>query len=531
MLRFDRFCRFTGLATAALALAALYPAAPARAIGSPVAFALTENGPVKGTTTDSMYVFRGIPYAAPPVGDQRWRPPQPAKRWRGVRDATQFAGHCAQPESVFGRATTNEDCLYLNVYVPRPKTVEDLFPALRPVMVWFHGGALFLGESDEYDPTRLVEQGVVVVTVNYRLGLLGFLAHPALTAESSYGGSGDYGIMDQQAALNWVQRNIVLFGGDLRNVTIFGESAGGLSVHTHLASPGSAGLFDQAIIESGAYALTQASLATAEAAGQNFATAAGCPDQTAACLRAAPVESLLAAGGAGGFTPNIDNNVLTQTVRNALTTGTFNQVPLLEGSNHDEWRLFVGLTEAATGVPLTAAGYPAAIAATLRISLAQANLIAFLYPLAAYPSPSVALGAVGTDAIFACNSRVSARLASAVVPTFAYEFNDPNAPQRFLAGLSFPTGAYHASEIQYLFDTASPIPSPGFTPDQQALADSMVKYWTTFAKSGDPNDGTNPAWAAYTTATDTIQSLAPAAIQPTTAFKTDHKCNIWAPTP
>jgi para-nitrobenzyl esterase len=479
-----------------------------------------------------MLVFRGIPYAAPPVGDLRWRPPQPAKRWKRILDATQFAGHCAQPPSPFGEATTNEDCLYLNVYVPKPKSVHDLFPILKPVMVWIHGGAFFLGESDGYDPTRLVEQGVVVVTINYRLGLLGFLAHPALTAESAYGGSGNYGIMDQQAALKWVERNIALFRGDPRNVTVFGQSAGGLSVHTHLASTGSAGLFDQAIIQSGAYALTQAPLAAAEAAGANFATAAGCPDQTAACLRAAPVANLLAAGGAAGFTPNIDNHVLTQTVRNALATGTFNQVPLLEGSNHDEWRLFVGLTEVATGMPLSAAGYPAAIAATLRISLAQATVIATLvYPLAAYPSPSVALGAVGTDAIFACNSRVSARLASGFVPTFAYEFDDPNAPQRFLPPLSFPMGAYHSSEVQYVFDTDSAIPSPGFAPDQQALADAMVEYWTNFAKRGDPNHTGNPAWDAYATATDSIQSLAPTAIQPTTTFATDHKCSVWAPTP
>jgi para-nitrobenzyl esterase len=338
--------------------------------------------------------------------------------------------------------------------------------------------------------------------------------------------------MDQQAALNWVKRNIVFFGGDPRNITIFGESAGALSVHTHLASTGSAGLFDKAIIQSGAYALTQAPLAAAETAGAAFANAVGCTDQTAACLRAVPVANLLAAGGAAGFTPNLDNKVLTQTVRSALTSGSFNQVPLLEGSNHDEWRLFVGLTELATGVPLSAAAYPAAIAATLRISLAQATGIAtVLYPLAAYPSPSVALGAVGTDAIFACNSRVSVRLASGFVPTFGYEFNDPNAAQRFLPPLSFPTGAYHASEIQYLFETASPVPSPGFSPDQQALADAMVGYWTTFAKSGDPNGGGRPAWDAYSTATDTLLSLAPAAIQPTTAFAGDHKCGVWAPTP
>ena len=172
------------------------------------------------------------------------------------------------------------------------------------------------------------------------------------------------------------------------------------------------------------------------------------------------------------------------------------------------------------------------IGATLRISLAQANAIATLfYPLGAYPSPSVALGAVGTDAIFACNSRVSARLASAFVPTFVYEFDDPNAPQRFLPPSSFPTGAYHGSEIQYVFDTDSAVPSPGFTPDQQALADQMVDYWTDFAKRGDPNDSGSPVWTAYSNATETIQTLALSGVQPTTAFAATHKCGFWAPTP
>ena len=206
-------------------------------------------------------------------------------------------------------ASTSEDCLYLNVYVPK-RTRGSFLPLLRPVMVWIHGGALFLGESADYDPTRLVEQGVVVVTINYRLGLLGFLAHPALTAESSYGGSGNYGIMDQQAALLWVQRNIAFFGGDPRNVTIFGESAAGLSVHTQLASP--------------------------ESAGTAYAAAAGCADQSASCPRALPPEAFFAVQGGDGFVPNLDNHVLTQALRSAFTSGDFNRVPVLEGTTHDE---------------------------------------------------------------------------------------------------------------------------------------------------------------------------------------------------
>ena len=208
-------------------------------------------------------------------------------------------------------------------------------------MVWIHGGALVTGESNDYDPAGLVRRGVIVVTINYRLGALGFLAHPALAARPG-GPSGNYGLMDQQAALRWVQRNIGAFGGDPRNVTIFGESAGGLSVLSQLASPGARGLFSRAIVESGAYNLTQAPLATAEAAGEAFAAKAGCASQTAACLRSLPVSTILDNEDFSGYTPDIDGRVLTQSLKTAFASGQFNRVPVINGTNHDEWRLFVG---------------------------------------------------------------------------------------------------------------------------------------------------------------------------------------------
>ena len=221
-------------------------------------------------------------------------------------------------------------------------------------MVWIHGGALVTGESNDYNPAKLVEDGVTVVTINYRLGALGFLAHPALA--DANGQSGDYGLMDQQAALRWVQRNIARFGGDPRNVTIFGESAGGLSMLSQVASPAARGLFSKAIVESGSYNLTQASLASAEAAGQAFAAKAGCSDQTAACLRSLPVSTILANENAAGYTPNINSEVLPQTLKTAFATGDFNRVPIINGTNHDEWRLFVALSEL-EGNPVTAANY------------------------------------------------------------------------------------------------------------------------------------------------------------------------------
>ncbi|HMG54695.1 MAG TPA: carboxylesterase family protein, partial [Kofleriaceae bacterium] len=314
-----------------------------RVLDDHAALAITEEGLIRGIATDATLVFRGIPYARPPVGDLRWKPPERAARHRGILDATQFANHCPQPAGSFGQASVTEDCLFLNVWAPNPFHHRDF--GLRPVMVWIHGGALVTGESDDYDATRLVDQGdVIVVTINYRLGALGFLAHPALTAESPDHASGNYGLLDQQEALRWIRRNILLFGGNPNKVTIFGESAGGLSVHSQLASPTSAGLFQRAIVQSGAYQLTQSSLAANETAGSAFATAAGCTDQTAACLRGLSVAQIVAAqpGGTNGPRPTIDGVFLTQSVGAAFASGEFNRVPVMEGANHDEWRLFVG---------------------------------------------------------------------------------------------------------------------------------------------------------------------------------------------
>src|SRR6266536_366992 len=483
----------------------------------------TDNGPVLGMAGATARTFLAIPYAAPPVGELRWRPPQPATRWHGLRDATEPAPYCPQAPSPYGRASTSEDCLYLNVVTP-----ADANPASRyPVLFWIHGGALLVGGSAGYDPTRLASKGVVVVTTNYRIGMLGFLAHPALTAESPAHASGDYGLMDQQAALAWVQRNIAHFGGDPDNVTIFGQSAGGLSVHSQLASPLAAGLFDRAIVQSGAYSLTQPSLAATEAAGQAFATRAGCADQSLTCLRGLPVSSLLAANTASTIVPDVDGNVLTRSIGAAFATGQFNTVPVIEGSTHDEWRLFVASTEAATGTPLSADRYEAAIAATLGVSAATAHALALVYPLSAYSSPSVALGALGTDAIFACNARRAVRLLAQYVPTYQYEFNAGSAPMRFLSGISFPTGAYHASEIQYVFDTpGSPVPAT-LNADQSALAGAIVTYWTGFAKTGDPNAGTVPAWPIYDAAAEQFQSLELSAPVTRIGFALDHKCAVW----
>ncbi len=492
--------------------------APAKRQGSNTIVA-TADGRLRGQAAGTIDEFLGIPYAAPPVGPLRWRPPQPAAHWTGVRPATKFGPHCPQTGSPFGLASMSENCLFLNVYAPAGSLRGSL-----PVMVWIHGGDLTAGESNDYNPAGLVRDGTVVVTINYRLGALGFLADPAL--KSPNGSSGDYGLMDQQAALRWVQQNIRQFGGNPRNVTIFGESAGGLSVLSQLVSPAARGLFAKAIIESGSYSLLQPSLATAEASGEAFAAKAGCASQTAACLRRLPVQTILDDQGAVG--PDIDGTVLTQSIGTALASGDFSHVPVIDGTNHDEWRLFIAIFQPLTG-PVTAANYQNMIASTASVSAAEAAAVAAHYPLRSFASPAEALGAVGTDAIFACPALTMDRDLSRFTPTFAYEFNDSRAPERFLPPVSgFSYGAAHASELQYLFHlNESEFPGT-LTPQQQRLSAAMQRYWTNFARSGSPSAPGVPPWPQFTSSGQRMISLVPPAPQVETGFAAEHQCAFWA---
>src|SRR6266702_346195 len=485
----------------------------------------TDKGAVQGFFTADAREFLGIPYAAPPVGALRWRPPRPAAPWHGTRAATAYAPHCPQPSGAFGRASKSEDCLYLNVFAPAGARGKHL-----PVMVWVHGGSLRTGESNDYNPAGLVRDGVVVVTINYRLGALGFLADAALASRPG-APSGNYGLMDQQAALRWVQRNIRGFGGDPGEVTLFGESAGGLSTLAQLASPGARGLFQRAIVESGTYQLTQQPLAAAEADGQAFATKAGCTGtvsakNTAACLRGLPVSTLLANPNPVCYTPDVDGAVLTQSIKTALARGQFNRVPVVIGTNHDEYRLFVAVIQFLGG-RVTAANYQSMIASTLGVPAAIASKIAAQYPLSRYPSPPVALGAVGTDAIFACHALVAEESLARYVPTYAYEFNDENAPELLLPPVGFPYGAAHASELQYLFSqTAVPHPA-SLTPAQQQLAAAMQQDWTGLARAGIPAAG----WPRFSQTSQQVLSLVPPSPQVETNFAAQHHCAFWAPEP
>ena len=480
----------------------------------------TTGGWVQGTTAGTAAEYLGIPYAAPPVGPLRWQPPQPAASWPGIRAATSFAPHCPQPASPFGVASTSEDCLYLNVFTPARARGRDL-----PVMVWIHGGSLLVGESDLYDPAPLVRDGVIVVTINYRLGALGFLADAPLAAAPG-GPSGNYGLEDQQAALRWVQRNIRGFGGNPRDVTVFGESAGGLSTLSQLVSPGARGLFQRAIVESGTYSLAQQSLAGAESVGAAFATQVGCTGSAtavAACLRGLPVSTIVDNENFGGYTPNIDGAVLPQSVGTALASGQFSHVPVIIGTNHDEWRLFVGLDQLEGGPPVTAANYVAQISATLGVPASVATAIAGEYPLSSYSSPPVALGAVGTDAIFACHAVTAEEALARYTPTYAYEFNDENAPDLSLPSVGFPYGAAHGFELQYLFGLGG-TPYPGsLSGPQQRLAGAMQRDWTSLARFGAPALG----WPRFAAATQRVLSLVPPRPQLETDFAAEHHCSFW----
>jgi para-nitrobenzyl esterase len=511
------------LAAFALATAATACTGPATAAGpshsqSPLVVGIAA-GQIKGKQLGTSDEYLGIPYAAPPVGPLRWAPPQPSARWHGIRLATRFAPHCPQPTGVFGRPSMSEDCLYLNVFKPADGHGRKL-----PVMVWIHGGGFVGGESDDYDPSALVANGVIVVTINYRLGALGFLADAALASHPG-GPTGDYGLMDQQAALRWVQHNIRAFGGNPANVTIFGESAGGQSVLLQLTSPTARGLFAKAIAESGGYAQYPMSLASAEAQGSTFAAKAGCASQAAQCLRSLPVATILSDQDQLGASADIDGLVLTQPLKTAMASGNFTHVPVINGSNHDEWRLFVALATF-EGSPVTAANYQSTIASTLRISQQLAAAIAAQYPLSAYPSPALAMSAAGTDAIFACPGLLLDQDMSKFTRTFAYEFNDENAPSGYPTP-GFPYAATHAAELQYLFGLPAAARGTLSAPQRQLEA-AMQQEWTSFARSGVPTAPGAATWPRFNSATQQMLSLIPPHPQSEADFATEHHCGFWA---
>ncbi len=494
----------------------------------PPATIMTESGPVRGIQTGAVDQYLGIPYAAAPVGERRWLPPQPHGAWQGVLEAFSFGSECTQPGSSPGPTAGSENCLFLNVYRPHPGPETNPSRQL-PVMVWIHGGGLTIQSGAFGVPPAVLEGGdVIVVSMNYRLGVLGFFAHPALDAEGHL--NANYGLMDQQFALRWVRSNIAAFGGDPQRITIFGTSAGALSVYSHLASPIAADLFHRAIAQSGSYEglvsyeKAMVPIAEAEIAGVALAKKVGCA--TASCLRAVPVAQLVAAEPSGNSYPILDGVMLPQTPGAAFASGQFNRVPVIAGTSHDDYRFVVAIDYDFGPGPLTAAEYPAAVARMLKLPLSDPFVTTVLnhYPMSNYNgSASIALGAAGTDQGFACPAHSGDRSLARWVPTYAYEFNDEHAPSFFNRPVSFPLGAYHSAEVLYLLDTHL------LNAEQLQLSRAWIRYWTTFAAHGNPNSPGAPDWPLFDAAAEKMQSMKPPAPFAESRFATDHKCSFWLP--
>jgi para-nitrobenzyl esterase len=473
------------------ALTALCAAALAAA--SPIA--RTDAGLVRGTPEGGLSIYRGIPFAAPPVGKLRWRPPEPAPKWSGVRAADHFAASCMQQPPAelreAGAQALSEDCLYLNVWTPARSGHDSL-----PVMVWIYGGGFNQGSTaiPLYSGEQLARHGVVVVSMAYRVGPFGFLAHPALSADSPHHVSGNFGLLDQIAGLRWVRRNIAAFGGDPHRVTIFGESAGGISVSILAASPLAKGLFDGAISESGgSFGPTRTppepgenlqTLADAERDGAAFAAKLGAG--TASDLRQLPAQAVQsAAAGHGLFWPTLDGWVIPGDQYELYQAGRYNDTPILIGTNSDEGALF--------GAPKRREAYVAAVHARYG---PFAERLLELYPASktGWRQSSMDLT---RDAAFGWHNWVWARLQAmtGTAKVFLYYFAHipPRAAQ---SPWKNATGAVHSEEMVYVFQHLNQRALP-WTAEDRAMSDAMATYWTNFAKRGDPNGPGVPAWPAF----------------------------------
>lgn len=450
-------------------------------------------GSISGTTEDGVCIFKGIPYAAPPVGDLRWKAPQPVIPWDGIRSCKDFGPVCPQRPFPAGSLyhfpaePQSEDCLFLNVWAPNKPTNTPL-----PVMVWIHGGGWTRGSGSTfvYDGASLARRGVVVVTINYRLGAFGFLAHPELTAESPHGASGNQGILDQIAALEWVQKNIEQFGGNPDQVTIFGESAGSWSVHLLQATPLAKGLFHRAIGQSGARFDTTRQLDEAigdepSAHEQGVSFAEACEVSTLKELRELPAERIVKTSFDTGHT--VDGYVLPDSVRNIFVHGKQNRVPILIGSNADE---MTSLSVPAL-IPKTVDAVTKAL--TKRMGVEATEKFRTIYGVHNDESAMRAFLQIGGDTSFAAGMRVWVRVNNAAgISSYLYYFSHvpPSpSPEYFRA--------YHAGEIAYVFGNTLDREGTTYDADDRKLSDTMSRYWVNFATTGNPNGEGLPEWPEY----------------------------------
>ena len=489
--------RPTGVAALMMALMC------ASAASAQVKEADVTGGRVAGVVASGISTFKGVPFAAPPVGALRWKAPQPVKPWTGVKQASAFAPACVQDASfpkLFGAPPTlSEGCLYLNVWTPAKSASDAL-----PVMVWIYGGGFVLGQTSVplYDGARLAEKGVVLVSVAYRVGIFGFLAHPDLSRESGKG-SGNYGLQDMIAGLQWVKANIAKFGGDPTRVTIFGESAGGIAVSMLAASPAAKGLFHRAISESGGNfappritnegGQNAPALKVAEANGQEFLAKLKASDIKAA--RELPVEKLQAAVGPGlqnGFWPVFDGDVLPGDQYALYTAGRFNDTPVLIGTNSDEGALFAqpGMNTARFE-SMIRGGYGK-----------QADSVLAAYPHASEADATKAGKDIMRDSLFAWPTWAWAMLQSQKGKGHAYVYYfDHRTPQS-------PNGANHGSEMAFVFRNligGGPVGLSGpARPEDTAMSELMSSYWVNFAKNGDPNGPSLPRWPAFTSSSQNL---------------------------
>jgi para-nitrobenzyl esterase len=466
----------------------------------------TDIGKVEGayTTDNQIRAFKGIPYAAPPVGNLRWQPPQPAAKWHGTLAAHDFGHRCIQtnafPDMVFHDPGPSEDCLTLNIWTP-----AHAQPGSLPVMVWIYGGGFVAGSTSEarQDGQFLAHRNVVIVSMNYRLGIFGFFAHPELTAESPHHASGNYGLLDQAAALAWVRRNITAFGGDPNNITLFGESAGSFSVSSHMASPLSKNLIAKAIGESGAAfrsnSLGYPTLAKAEQDDQAFALAAFHTSSLADLRKLSPDDLVHAAAARTTpppprFGPDVDGYFLPQSVPDLYAAGQQAHIPLLAGWNADEARASV----INAPVQPTIASFTAL--ATKGFADRAPDFLA-VYPATTDAEASRSAGDYASDRfiVYSTWAWLEAQVKTGGAPVYRYRLDLGSPGDKFH---SAAIGAFHSDDIEYVFGTLDSRQQATWRPEDRALSDQIQQYWTNFARTGDPNSPNLPTWPTYTPATN-----------------------------